>query len=147
MYCVFNRMISICFCDFNWAITVTNLLVNYLRNNEWELWLSSIDTVMYEIANIFYIGNENLMLIWQQLSHAIRCAVYDILGTILFRFDSILGTIEKQGILILYRLFPYSVPIMWYSVFILILSISNILIIANWFGSIEFDLKLVILLC
>jgi hypothetical protein len=30
----FNRMISIFFCDFNWAITVTNLLVNYLRNNE-----------------------------------------------------------------------------------------------------------------
>jgi hypothetical protein len=30
----FFRMISICFGDFNWAITVTNLLVNYLRNNE-----------------------------------------------------------------------------------------------------------------
>ena len=140
MYCVINRMISIYFYDFNWAITVTNLLVNYLRNNEWKLWLSSIDTVMYEIANILYIGNENLMLIWQQLSHAIRCAVYDILGTILFRFDSILGTVEKQGILIFCWLFPYSVPIMWYLVFIW-------LIIANWFGSIWFDLKLVILLC
>jgi hypothetical protein len=35
-----------------------------------------------------------------------------IRGTILLRFDSILGTIEKQGILILYRLFPYSVSVM-----------------------------------
>jgi hypothetical protein len=61
---------------------------------------------MYEIANIFYIGDGNLMFILQQLSHTIRFVINGIRGTFWFRFDSILGTIEEQGIPILYRLIP-----------------------------------------
>jgi hypothetical protein len=55
MHCVFNRMMSICFCDFNWAITVTNLLVDYLRHNEYKLSLDSMDHMLIDNNGLYLI--------------------------------------------------------------------------------------------